>query len=38
MAVYQPFSNDCYQQAQDGALRYLRNYYSARITDTAALV
>jgi nicotinamidase-related amidase len=37
-AVYQPFTNGRYQQAQDGALRYLRTYYGARITDTAALV
>jgi nicotinamidase-related amidase len=37
-AVYQPFTSGRYQQAQDDALRYLRTYYGAQITDTAALV
>lgn len=37
-AVYQPFAAGRYQQAQDDALRYLRTYYGAEVTDTAALV
>lgn len=36
-AVYQPFTGGRYQQAQDDALHYLRTYYGAEITDTAAL-
>jgi nicotinamidase-related amidase len=37
-AVYQPFATGRYQQAQDDALHYLRTYYGAEVTDTAALV
>jgi nicotinamidase-related amidase len=37
-AVYQPFAADDYQQAQSRALQYLRTYYSAEITDVAALM
>lgn len=37
-AVYQPFAAGRYQQAQDDALHYLRAYYGADVTDTAALV
>lgn len=37
-AVYQPFAAGRYQQAQDDALHYLRTYYGAEVTDTAALV
>jgi nicotinamidase-related amidase len=37
-AVYQPFAAGRYQQAQDDALAYLRTYYGAEITGTAALV
>jgi nicotinamidase-related amidase len=37
-AVYQPFATGRYQQAQDDAVRYLRTYYGAEITDTAALI
>ncbi|HUY49390.1 MAG TPA: isochorismatase family cysteine hydrolase [Streptosporangiaceae bacterium] len=37
-AIYQPFAADRYQQAQDDALHYLRTYYGAEVTDTAALV
>ena len=37
-AVYQPFAAAGYEQAQDGALQYLRTYYGADVTDTAALV
>jgi nicotinamidase-related amidase len=37
-AVYQPFVADGYQQTQNRALQYLRTYYGAEVTDTAALV
>ena len=37
-AVYQPFAVGRYQQAQDDALQYLRSYYGAEVTDTAALI
>jgi nicotinamidase-related amidase len=37
-AVYQPFAAGHYQQAQDDALHYLRTYYGAQVTDTAALL
>ena len=37
-AVYQPFAADDYQQVQNRALRYLRTYYGAEVTDTAALI
>lgn len=37
-AVYQPFAAAGYEQAQNGALQYLRTYYGADVTDTAALV
>jgi nicotinamidase-related amidase len=36
-AVYQPFAPGRVQQAQREALEYLRTYYGAQITDTAAL-
>jgi nicotinamidase-related amidase len=36
-AVYEPFAAGRYQQAQDSALQYLRTYYGAQMTDTAAL-
>jgi len=37
-AVYQPFAAGRYQQSQDGAPHYLRTYYGAEVTDTAALL
>ena len=37
-AVYEPFAVGRYQQAQDAALHYLRTYYGAEVTDTAALI
>ncbi len=37
-AVRQPFTSGRCQLAQDGALRYPRTCYGARITGTAALV
>ena len=37
-AVYQPFAADDYQQVQNRALQYLRTYYGAEVTDTAALI
>ncbi len=37
-AVYEPFTAGRYQQAQDDALSYLRTYYGAEVTSTAALV
>jgi nicotinamidase-related amidase len=37
-AVYQSFAADDYQQVQSRALQYLRTYYGAEITDTAALM
>ena len=37
-AVYQPFAADDYQQVQSRALQYLRTYYGAEITDSAALM
>jgi nicotinamidase-related amidase len=37
-AVYLPFAADGYQQAQDRALQYLRTYYGAEVTDSAALM
>ena len=37
-AVYQPFAADRYEHAQNAALQYLRTYYGADVTDTAALV
>jgi nicotinamidase-related amidase len=37
-AVYEPFAAGRYQQAQEGALQYLRTYYGAEVADTAALV
>jgi nicotinamidase-related amidase len=37
-AVYKPFAADDYQQVQNRALQYLRTYYGAEVTDTAALI
>jgi nicotinamidase-related amidase len=37
-AAYEPFAADRYSEAQDDALRYLRTYYGAEITNTSSLV
>ena len=37
-AVYEPFAAGRYEQAQGDALHYLRTYYGAEVTSTAALV
>jgi len=37
-AVYEPLTAGRYQQAQDGALSYLRTYYGAEVTSAAVLV